>query len=203
MDPTDMLIASKLNMGKGYDGAGKIIIPLLANSGRLLHGCHYEKFHEIISVSKERPNLSFEGKGPVIQISTNVETEDGQTPQKHTLRQTGPCSYTLITVNALEKDVLKRFLSIGQLPSSAVISLKQYATHCGNTGMANVKKLRRRNYEKGYVAPFQLAGIGWIAAEGELYRFLPFDWSAKSKNKPYFSCISRITSSTIYKSPKV
>jgi hypothetical protein len=36
--------------------------------------------------------------------------------------------------------------------------------------MANVKKLRRRNYEKGYVAPFQLAGIGWIAAEGELYR---------------------------------
>ena len=170
MDPTDMLIASKLNMGKGYDGAGKIIIPLLANSGRLLHGCHYEKFHEIISVSKERPNLSFEGKGPVIQISTNVETEDGQTPQKHTLRQTGPCSYTLITVNALEKDVLKRFLSIGQLPSSAVISLKPYATHCGNTVMANVKKLRRRNFEKGYVAPFQLAGIGWIAAEGELYR---------------------------------
>ena len=154
MDPTDMLIASKLNSSNGYDGAGKVIIPLLAESGRLLHGNIYESEHETIVVKKARPYLAFDGKGAYIQISSNVELDETGHPQRHTLTQTSQCSYSLVTVNALEKDVLSRFLSLRQIPSSAVVSLRRAIE-----SVKGIIEVRDSNLDSLMLPPYQSKGI--------------------------------------------
>lgn len=126
MDNNDAVIASRLVMRDSARNDARDIFHILASSGRLYYGSHLKgrERHEII-VHQEEPYLSFEGKGSVIEIKSNVATDANGNVMKHTVTCISPGEYRLVTVNAFQKDVMKRFLTLGQVPSSAVISLKR------------------------------------------------------------------------------
>ena len=123
MDGKDTIIASSLT--KNFDGAAKIIIPILADTDRIYHGSYYDGTRHNVNIKKVKPYLSFESNGDAIAVNTNVETDCNGNVQKHTLRNTIAGEYLLITVNPFQKEIINKFLKIGSVPSTAVISLRR------------------------------------------------------------------------------
>lgn len=125
MDSKDTVAASALSESCKYEGAAKIVVPIMADSDRLYHGTHYDGHRSAVVVCHEQPYLAFNGDGDCIKVSSNVQlSEDGNVP-KYTLTCTGESEYKLVTVNPFQKDVIKKFMTLGNIPSTAVVSLKK------------------------------------------------------------------------------
>lgn len=123
MDSIDMAIASKLPSAS-TDSDASILVPLLADTDRLLYGNSYDGRYVPIEVTKEKPYLEFKGKGAQIEISSNVTLDTSGQLHHHIVQMDSNTHFTLITVNALQRDVIKRFLQIKAFPTSALISLR-------------------------------------------------------------------------------
>lgn len=125
MDGKDTIIANSISENNGYENAAKVIIPILADSDRLFYGTYYEGNKLHVRVNNVKPFLSFEGKGEIIEIKSNVSLSEGGNVLKHTLTHTGTAEYSLTTVNPFQRDVMRKFLSLTNVPSTAVVSLKK------------------------------------------------------------------------------
>lgn len=127
MDSNDTIIANTLSETGKYEGAAKVIIPILFDSGRLFYGSYYDSQKESITIEKETPYLTFEGKGDIVEIDSNLElTEDGSV-QKSKILYTSPGNYVLTTANPFQRDVIKKFLTLKKVPATAAVSLKKAA----------------------------------------------------------------------------
>lgn len=125
MDSKDTIVASGLSESGKYEGAAKIVVPIMADSNRLFHGTHYDGRRSKVTVLHEQPCLAFSGNGDAITVSSNVKlSEDGNIP-KYTLTSLGKGEYKLVTVNPFQKDVVKKFMILGNIPSTAAVSLKK------------------------------------------------------------------------------
>ena len=138
MDNYDAIIASRLPQIPQYSDAARIIIPVLADTDRLFYGEQSDGRHIPLAVRREPPYLSFEGKGGIITISSNAATDSRGEIIKETLRQTGTHEYSIVTVNALQKDVMQRFIKLKQIPATALCSLKKAIDSLN--GIVNVKE---------------------------------------------------------------
>lgn len=129
MDESDLRVAMELSKklshkpGTAHLSDADIVIPNLANTERVYYGKEYAPMRRRAKIIQEKPCIEFNGQGDQIMISSNVKIgPDGQ-PLKHTVTVRGD-TFTLVTVNALQKDILGKLLSRKSLPASAAPSLR-------------------------------------------------------------------------------
>lgn len=115
-----MLLANKSDQVIDTD----IIIPILAESGRLFYGSEHFPDRIPVEVIQEQPYIEFKGEGDKIQISSNVKTSMNEGVQKYTIERIGSL-FKLITANPLQKDILQKILSHRTLPAAAAPSLRK------------------------------------------------------------------------------
>ncbi len=126
MDSDDAAIAMQLAKASQEDVSdADIIVPILADSGRLRYGSYYNGNSSPITVIREKPYLEFKGRGAEIGIYSNVSLDATGQLRHHIVRIDSKTQYRLMTVNALQRDIIKRFLQVKAFPSSALISLKK------------------------------------------------------------------------------
>ncbi len=126
MDNADIAIASQMAKEKPQGISDvDILVPYLYNTGRLYYGNYYHGIGTPVEIIKEEPYLEFEGKGSVIEISTNVSRTDTGEIRLHTVIMDSQTSFRLISTNVIQRSVIKSMLQIGKLPSSALMSAKK------------------------------------------------------------------------------
>ena len=125
MNETDLAIAVKLGQRGAEKNAVNVIVPYLAGTGRLFIGYHYDGSGIPATIHEEQPYLEFKGEGASIEISSNVGFGENGLIPRHVVRNDAKGEYTLIKINALQRDVLKRFLQMQRFPSSALTSLRR------------------------------------------------------------------------------
>ena len=125
MNETDLAIAVKLGQRGAEKNAVNVIVPYLAGTGRLFIGYHYDGSGVPAVIHEEQPYLEFKGTGAFIEISSNVGFGTNGLIPRHVVRNDAKGEYTLIKINALQRDVLKRFLQMPRFPSSALVSLRR------------------------------------------------------------------------------
>lgn len=123
MDSTDSAIAMELAKKKADQRDVDILVPHLVDTGRLLYGCSFNGSGYAAEIEKEAPYLAFKGQGFTIDITSNVGLDSKGNVKRHTVRKTGTGQFSLVSVNPLQKDIVKRFLSMRHFPSSAATSL--------------------------------------------------------------------------------
>ena len=125
MDSRDSAIAMELSKKSDCQDDIDILVPHLAGTDRLLLGNSYDGHSFIAEIEEEKPYLEFSGQGFLIGISSNVKLDDNGNVKRHTVREIEKGRYALVSVNPLQKDIVRRFLSMRHFPSSAVTSLKR------------------------------------------------------------------------------
>lgn len=101
-----------------------LAIPLLADSGRLFYGDGSETPLLPVEVKEERPFLEARGQGKEIHISSNVAMDARGNIPRTVVSCTGTGTYSLIRVNALQRDILRHMLKQKSFPVSALIALR-------------------------------------------------------------------------------
>ena len=125
MDSRDSAIAMEFSKKTDFQDDIDILVPHLAGTGRLLWGNSYDGHNFIVEIEVEKPYLEFNGQGFLIDISSNVKLDNNGNVKRHTVREIETGRYALVSVNPLQKDIVKRFLSMQHFPSSAATSLKR------------------------------------------------------------------------------
>lgn len=125
MDSLDVAIAIRLEKGSPAQKAIDVLVPQLVGTDRLMHGHHFDGKGVPVTINEEKPYLEFRGAGAFIEIRSNVALDaTGKVPH-HSVRYESEGCYSLITTNALQRDVMKRFLQMKRFPSSALMSLRR------------------------------------------------------------------------------
>ena len=125
MDGTDMAIAMRLEKLHPALSAVDVLVPQLVGTGRLMHGRYYDGSGTPVIINEEKPYLDFRGAGAFIEIQSNVTIDLAGNVPHHIVRYEEEGRYTLVTVNALQRDVLKRFMQMKRFPASALVSLRR------------------------------------------------------------------------------
>lgn len=124
MDINDSRIAMQLSHKEEWQTDADILIPNLIGTDRLFYGVEYIPDRILARIVQERPYVEFSGQGDQIVISSNVKlTPDGM-PRKHTVTVSSS-TYTLVSLNPLQRDILSRLLAKRTLPSSAAPYLRK------------------------------------------------------------------------------
>ena len=126
MDSADVAIASQLAKDKPQGTTDiDILVPHLFGTDRLFYGNYYQGVGTPVEIIKEEPYLEFEGKGSVIEISTNAGQNTDGSVLWHTVKMDSQTCFRLITTNVIQRSVIKSMLQIGKLPSTALMSAKK------------------------------------------------------------------------------
>lgn len=125
MDEKDSKVAMRMSTGK--ESVTEILVSGMDGTGRLFTGSPYNKVKVPAKIKHEPPYLDIHGKGCEITISSNVQTDEKGMVKKHTVCQDKDESYSLISVNAIQRDVLQRVLQQQVFPASAAMALREMA----------------------------------------------------------------------------
>lgn len=125
MDSRDSAIAMELSKKSDCQDDIDILVPHLVGTDRLFWCNSYDGHSFIAEIEEEKPYLEFSGHRFLIGISSNVKLDDNGNVKRHTVREIEKGRYALVSVNPLQKDIVRRFLSMRHFPSSAVTSLKR------------------------------------------------------------------------------
>ena len=124
MEINDSRIAMQLADKKERQTDADIIVPNLVGSDRLFYGVEYLPERTPAVIVTEKPYVEFHGQGDRILVSTNaMNTPDGKL-RKHSVSLTDT-TYTVITLNPLQKDIIEKLLSTKSFPASAAPSLRK------------------------------------------------------------------------------
>lgn len=124
MDLHDSRIAMGLANKKPWQSDADIIVPNLIETGRLFCGVEYLPDRTPAVIVREKPYIEFCGQGDQIAISSNVKLLPDGTPRKYTVTN-NRTTYTVVSLNPLQKDILAKLLAHNSLPSSAAPSLRK------------------------------------------------------------------------------
>lgn len=127
MNATDINVAVALK-NKGADESDMdIIIPLLKDSGRLFADVSSAvPMYIPIEVETRNPNIEFTYKGTQISVTTNIGySNQNHGHKKHTVIYEYDALYSIVTTNALQRDILDKFCNQQTFPVSAAAALKK------------------------------------------------------------------------------
>lgn len=124
MDLQDSRIAMGLSNKEDWQTDADIIIPNLLGTERLYQGVEFLPTRTMAEIREQKPYIEFCGQGDKIIISSNTKMTPSGYPRKHTVTNDG-CTYDLITLNALQKDILMKLLTHRSLPASAAPTLQK------------------------------------------------------------------------------
>ena len=124
MDLQDSRIAMGMANKEQWQTAADIIVPNLIGTDRLFFGVEYQPERIPAVIIEEKPYIEFNGQGDKIAISSNTKLAPDGFPRKHTVTNSGT-TYTVVTLNPLQKDILSKLLGHKTLPASAAPSLRK------------------------------------------------------------------------------
>ena len=124
MDVNDSRIAMQLARKEEWQTDADIIVPNLVGTDRLFYGVEYLPGRIFAQIVKVNPYIEFSGQGDQIVISSNVKLTPEGTPRKHTVTVES-YTYTLVSTNPLQRDILGRLLAKRTFPASAAPSLRK------------------------------------------------------------------------------
>ena len=124
MDVIDSRIAMQLAGKAEWQTDADIIVPLLSGTDRLFYGVEYLPVRQHATIIEERPYVEFFGEGDKIMIHTNAQPQPDGTLRKHTVSRC-ESSYTLVSLNPLQKDILDKLVATKSFPASAAPSLRK------------------------------------------------------------------------------
>ena len=124
MDLQDSRIAMGLANKEQWQTDADIIVPNLFGTEKLFFGVEYYPVRMSGKIIQEKPYIEFSGQGDKIAISSNVKLSPNGYPRKHTVTNNGT-TYTVVSLNPLQKDILSRLLGHKSLPASAAPSLRK------------------------------------------------------------------------------
>lgn len=137
MDIIDSRIAMQLAGKADWQTDADILVPLLSGTDRLYYGVEYLPVRQHAVIIEERPYIEFGGEGDKIVIRTNAQTQPDGTLRKHTVSRSDS-TYTLVSLNPLQKDILDKLVTTKSLPASAAPSLRK--TIASLEGIIDVKE---------------------------------------------------------------
>ncbi len=123
MDLADSRIAMELSRQLPGQSDAAIVVPNLVDAGRIFFGPEYLRERTMASIVIKSPFVSFTGQGEKITITSNVKIDAHGMPCKHTVTIDGD-TFVLVAINQLQRDILSRLLTMGELPASAAPSMK-------------------------------------------------------------------------------
>ena len=123
MDDTDLRIATML--ASKAEPEANILVSCLAGSDRLFAGSPYSKDTHPIHVEHRQPYIDIHGQGTDIIITSNVQLDEKGVVRKRTVIPQPDKAYTLVTVNAIQRDILQRILQQKVFPASAITRLRE------------------------------------------------------------------------------
>ena len=124
MDVNDSRIAMQLTHKEEWQTDADILVPNLVGTDRLFYGVEYLPDRILARIVEEKPYVEFSGQGDQIVISSNAKLMPDGTPRKHTVTVES-YTYTLVSLNPLQRDILGRLLAKRTLPASAAPSLRK------------------------------------------------------------------------------
>lgn len=124
MDVHDSCIAMGLVNKELWQTDADVIVPNLVNTGRLFCGVEYLAERMQANILQEPAYIEFNGKGEQIEILSNVKVAPDGLPSKYTIINQGT-TYTIVTLNPLQRDILSKLLRQKVLPASAAPSLRK------------------------------------------------------------------------------
>lgn len=124
MDLHDSRIAMGLTNKEDWQTDADVIVPNLAGTERLFQGVEFLPTRSAAEIRQQKPYIDFSGKGDKIIISSNIKMTPSGYPRKHTVTNEGN-AYSLVTLNALQKDILMKLLTHRSLPASAAPTLRK------------------------------------------------------------------------------
>ena len=124
MDVNDSRIAMQLANKEEWQNDADIIVPHLIGTDRLFYGVEYLPGRIPATIVVEKPYVEFRGQGDRITVSTNASLTPDGSLRKHSVSLSGT-TYTVITLNPLQKDILGKLLSTKSFPASAAPSLSK------------------------------------------------------------------------------
>lgn len=124
MDLQDSRIAMGLMNKEDWQTDADIIVPNLAGTDRLYHGVEFLPSRTVAEIRQQKAYIDFNGQGDKIIISSNAKMTPNGTSRKHTVTGEGN-TYNLVTLNALQKDILIKLLAHHSLPASAAPTLRK------------------------------------------------------------------------------
>lgn len=124
MDLADTRIASQLSHKEPWQNDTDILVPNLADTGKLFTGVEYQKERTSARITREDPYIDFSGQGDQILVTSNTRPGEDGLPRKHTVYYRDG-QYFLVTLNPLQRDIMARLLKRRAFPASAAPSLRR------------------------------------------------------------------------------
>lgn len=124
MDITDTTIASRLQARQPWQTDADVLVPLLIDGDRLFRGAEYATQRVAVKTARQQPYIEFRAQADKIAILSNVATDGAGEPRRFTVLPS-EVGFTLITLNALQKDILTKLLSRKTLPITAAPTLRR------------------------------------------------------------------------------
>ena len=124
MEVNDSRIAMQLARKEEWQTDADILVPNLVDTDRLFYGVEYLPDRILARIVKATPYVEFSGQGDKIIISSNVKLMPDGMPRKHTVTVFST-TYTLVSINPIQRDILSKLLAKKTLPASAAPSLRK------------------------------------------------------------------------------
>ena len=124
MDVNDSRIAMQLAHKEEWQTDADILVPNLIDTDRLFCGVEYLPDRILANIVKQPPYIEFSGQGDKIVISSNAKLTPTGIPRKHTVT-VNSYTYTLVSLNPLQRDILGKLLAKRTFPASAAPSLRK------------------------------------------------------------------------------
>ena len=125
MDVIDARIAMQLAHKEEWQTDADILVPNLVDTDRLFFGVEFLPERILAEIVKEQPYVEFSGHGEQIVVSSNTKLTPNGMPRKHTVTISGYNTYTLVSPNPLQRDILGKLLAKKTFPVSAALSLRK------------------------------------------------------------------------------
>ena len=123
MNDTDSRIAMMLASKTETDA--DVLVSCLADTDRLLIGSPYSKDKHPAVINRAQPYIDIHGQGSDITITSNVQFDNKGFIKKHTVIPRQDNTFELVTVNAIQRDILQRILQQKVFPASAAVGLRE------------------------------------------------------------------------------
>ena len=123
MDMVDIKLVRELSVRTNNLNDFDIAVPILAGTGRIFIGQHYNKPYTPLEIETEEPVLSFDGKDGAIVVSSNVQLAANGSAKLTSVSKRGK-KMVCIKINPTQRDILTNLLNIGRFPANAAPAIR-------------------------------------------------------------------------------
>lgn len=123
MNESDWKISAELRSDGRSENEAALVFPYLIGSDRIFTGNYYDRARTPAKITLDTASLAFTARGTKIEVSSNVTLgHDGKVPKCVVTRKDSR-TYRCILVDDRQRNILQKFLGLGELPVMAAKSI--------------------------------------------------------------------------------